>query len=118
MFTAVLAALAILPPTALPIQGLHLFAPEPNEVSSFTTFVRNVLPKEGVNTLVVEFDYHYKFKSHPEVAESDSLSEADVKEIVHACHDTHIRLIPQINLLGHQSWAQTTFGLLRSHPEF
>jgi hypothetical protein len=23
-----------------------------------------------------------------------------------------------INLLGHQSWAKTTFGLLRAHPEF
>jgi hypothetical protein len=23
-----------------------------------------------------------------------------------------------INLLGHQSWARTTFGLLRAHPEF
>jgi hypothetical protein len=29
-----------------------------------------------------------------------------------------VRIIPQINLLGHQSWDKVTYGLLRSHPEF
>jgi hypothetical protein len=29
-----------------------------------------------------------------------------------------VRLIPQINLLGHQSWAKNTGALLRAHPEF
>ncbi len=35
-----------------------------------------------------------------------------------ACRESKIRLIPLVNLLGHQSWAKTNFGLLRSHPEF
>ena len=41
----------------------------------------------------------------------------DVKKIVAACRDAKVRLIPQINLLGHQSWAAGTGGLLRAHPE-
>jgi hypothetical protein len=84
----------------------------------FSRFVRDALPKEGVNTLVVEFNYGYKFKTHPEIAEPNSLSEADVKEIVHACRDAHVRLIPEIDLLGHQSWAGKTGALLTAHPEF
>jgi hypothetical protein len=29
-----------------------------------------------------------------------------------------VKLIPQINLLGHQSWAKETAPLLRAHPDF
>jgi len=105
-------------PLPLPIKGLHLGAPSAGELSKFTNFVKDDLTKEGVNTLVVEFDYGFKFKTHPEIASDGALTEPQVKEIVHACHDAHIRLIPQINLLGHQSWAAHTDSLLVKHPEF
>ena len=81
-------------------------------------FIHEALPKEGVNVLVMEFDYRYQYKSHPEVTDADALSEDQVKQIVAACHDAGVRLIPLINMLGHQSWAAQTFGLLRAHPEF
>jgi len=105
-------------PKELPIRGLHLGAPSTGDLEMFNKFVREALPKEGVNTLVVEFDYGFQFKKHPEVAEKNSLSEAQVKEIAKACQDAHVRLIPQINLLGHQSWAANTEKLLIAHPEF
>src|SRR5581483_1190048 len=73
---------------------------------------------EGVNVLVLEFDYNYKFSKRPEVAEPESLSHEDVKQLVAACRKAGVRLIPQINLLGHQSWAKMTGALLRAHPEF
>ncbi len=81
-------------------------------------FIREALPKEGVNVLVMEFGYRYQYTSHPEVVDAEALSKADVKAIVAACRDAGVRLIPLINLLGHQSWAEQTSGLLRSHPEF
>ena len=102
----------------LPVRGLNLSAPGPDDVPLAVRFIREALPKEGVNLLVMEFDYRYQYKSHPEVSDSDSLSEEQVKQIVAACRDAGVRLIPLINLLGHQSWAGKTFGLLRSHPEF
>jgi hypothetical protein len=52
------------------------------------------------------------------VADEGALSLEDVKEIVAACRKAGVRLIPQINLLGHQSWEKNTGSLLRSHPEF
>jgi hypothetical protein len=104
--------------TVLPIRGLHIDAPNAAGVERFAKFVREALPKEGVNTLVLEIDYRFKFKKHPEIAEKDSLTEAQVKEIARACVDAHVRLIPQINLLGHQSWAANTESLLKVHPEF
>ncbi|HLK13871.1 MAG TPA: family 20 glycosylhydrolase [Fimbriimonadaceae bacterium] len=120
MFGLVLLAAGIQGPTPpdLPIRGLHLAAPSPAEVPTLTKFIREALPRERVNTLVLEIDYGYKFKSRPEMADPMGLSEADVKAIVHACHDAKVRLIPQINLLGHQSWAKHTDALLTKHPEF
>jgi hypothetical protein len=81
-------------------------------------FIREALPKEGVNVLVMEFGYRFQYSSHPEVVDENALSKADVEAIVEACRAAGVRLIPLINLLGHQSWKEKIFGLLRSHPEF
>ena len=102
----------------LPVRGLHLAAPKPADLPLCLRFIREALPKEGVNVLVMEFDYRYQFKSHPEVVDADALSKSDVQAIATATRESGVRLIPLINLLGHQSWARQTFGLLRSHPEF
>lgn len=101
----------------LPVRGLHIMAPKPDEMDLALRFIGEALPKEGVNTLVMEFDYHYQFTRRPEVTDPDALSKDDVKKIAAACRQAGVRLIPQINLLGHQSWAANTGGLLRAHPE-
>ena len=93
-------------------------APGSADLDVALKFIQEALPKEGVNVLVLEFDYHYQFSKRPEVAETDSLSRDDVKKLVAACRKAGVRLIPQINLLGHQSWQKKTAGLLRAHPEF
>src|SRR5271157_2664668 len=103
---------------SLPARGLYLGAPKPDEVPMMVRFIREALPKEGVNLLVLEIDYRYQYASHPEVVDTDALSKADVKALVGACREAGVRLIPLINQLGHQSWAEKTFGLLRAHPEF
>jgi hypothetical protein len=102
----------------LPIRGLHLSAPRPEDLALSLRFIGEALPKEGVNTLVLEFNYGYQFARRPEVAETRSLSKADVQAIAEACRKAGVRLIPQINLFGHQSSGTRTAGLLRSHPEF
>ena len=47
------------PPT-LPVRGLHVMAPKPDEVDLALRFIREGLAKEDVNTLVMEFDYRYQ----------------------------------------------------------
>jgi hypothetical protein len=93
-------------------------APQTADVPLLVRFIREALPKEGVNVLVLEINYRYQYTSHPEVVDADALSKADVQAIVAASRAAGVRLIPLINLLGHQSWAEQTFGLLRAHPEF
>lgn len=43
----------------LPVKALLLAPPEPSQVKSFCHFIREALPKEGINTLVVRFKYRY-----------------------------------------------------------
>ncbi|MDA2924992.1 family 20 glycosylhydrolase [Acidobacteria bacterium AH-259-L09] len=102
----------------LQVRGLHLAAPAREGVSLGTRFIRQVLPQEGVNVLVLEINYRYQFRSHPELAEVDALSKEDVKALVAACRETNVQLIPQLNCLGHQSWKDKTFSLLATYPDF
>ncbi len=102
----------------LPVRGFCIGAPKPNAVDSFTKFIVEELAPRNVNTLIVRVDYSYQFKSHPELADTLSLSKADVKKMVNACKKNNIRIIPQINLLGHQSWASHTTRLLTVYPQF
>ena len=49
------------------VRGLYLAAPKPDEIPLAISFIREALPKESVNVLVMEFDYRYSYVSHPEV---------------------------------------------------
>lgn len=103
---------------APPIRGLHLSAPSADDLPLALWFIKEALPKEGVNVLVLEFNYRFQFTKRPEIVEPGALSAEQVKSIATACKEAGVRLIPQINLLGHQSWAKSTGALLRAHPEF
>jgi hypothetical protein len=115
---AVLAALTLSGAAApLPVRGIHLAAPQPADVPLLLRFIRESMPKEGANLLVLEVNYHFQFRKHPEVADDGPLSREDAAAIAAAAREAKVKLIPMINLLGHQSWDKKTFGLLRSHPE-
>jgi len=102
----------------LPVRGLHCSAPAKADLALGEKFIREVLPKEGVTHLVLEFGYSFAFKSHPELADRNGLDETGVKQLLKACRESGVKLIPQFNCLGHQSWAANTSALLKQHPEF
>ncbi|HUZ61696.1 MAG TPA: family 20 glycosylhydrolase [Hanamia sp.] len=102
----------------LPVRGFEIAAPRHTGVDSFVTFIKKELIPRHINTLVLRVDFGYQFKSHPELIDSFAMSEKDVKKIVRACKKGDIKIIPQINLLGHQSWANHTDKLLSVYPQF
>jgi hypothetical protein len=102
----------------LPVRGLCIDAPTPGNVDSFVTFINKEMVPRRVNLLVLLVDYGYQYKSHPELVDENALSLADVKKIVAACKAGGIRIVPNINLLGHQSWANKTGKLLAAYPQF
>ena len=102
----------------LPVRGLCIAAPKPDELDEFIGFIENELAPGNLNTLILRIDFNYKFRSHPELSDSLALTRSDVKKLVKVCREKSIRIIPQINLLGHQSWAGRTGNLLKVYPEF
>lgn len=102
----------------LPVRGFCIGAPKPDGVDAFVKFINEELAPRKVNVLILRVDYGYQFKSHPELSDSNSLSQSDIKKIVAACKKNNIEVIPQINLLGHQSWANKTNKLLTVYPQF
>jgi hypothetical protein len=101
-----------------PVRGFCIAAPSSERLDEFLRFMDEELVPREVNTLVLRVDYNYKFQSHPELRDEEALSRSEVKKLVKACNKAHIRLIPQINLLGHQSWAGKVNNLLRVYPQF
>jgi hypothetical protein len=87
-------------------------------VDRFVRFIDEELGSMPLNLLILRVDYNYQYTSRPEFHNSDGLSKADVQKFVSACRKHGIRLIPQINLFGHQSWHSDLGPLLEKYPEF
>lgn len=76
------------------------------------------LAERGLNVLILEIDYHFQFTSHPELREGRAPITAEGAGKFAALWRKHgIRLIPQFQCLGHQSWKEHTGPLLTAYPE-
>ena len=102
----------------LPVRGICMAAPIPEGVDRFLDFIRNELVPRKVNTIVLRIDYRYQYESHPELIDENALSKKEVKKIVETCRNAGIQVIPQVNMLGHQSWYGKVGKLLQEYPQF
>jgi len=100
------------------VRGFCISAPKPTGVDRFVKFINEELAPRRVNTLVLLVGYNYQYKSYPQLQDSGALSKKDVRKIVKACRNKNIRIIPDINLLGHQSSGNKVNKLLANFPEF
>lgn len=100
------------------VQGLCIAAPQPESLDDFIDFAKKELAGNGINTLVLRVDYRYEYESRPELVGENALSKEQVKKLVNACKEVGIEIIPQVNLLGHQSWHSKATKLLEVYPEF
>lgn len=101
-----------------PVRALSIAAPTPALLDSFVNFINTDLASKKVNHIIIRIDYNFQYKSHPELVGQNALSLNQVKRIVGACKKNNIAVIPQINLLGHQSWAGQLGKLLQVNPQF
>lgn len=118
-------------------KGIVLTAPQPykNEIHDAAQFIEKILAPSGVNLIVLQTRYRYQFRRHPECMGFDPLSFEDVKTLLKVCRENGIRLVPKMNLFGHQSGVHNTpsdgilhglasgsldfpDGLIRAYPMF
>jgi hypothetical protein len=107
------------PPMTAKWHGLHIINHTSDEDLALVEEYLPDLAHMGINTLILEINYGFRFRSHPELrADSSVITSDGAKRFAAACRSYGIRLIPQFQCLGHQSWAGTTFPLLTKYPEF
>ena len=100
------------------VNGLCIAAPRTAQLDEFVAFIDNEIAPAGINTLILRVDFNYAYESRPELSDKNPLTKEQVKQLVAVCKKNQIKLIPQVNLLGHQSWASTLNKLLAVYPEF
>ena len=57
-------------------------------------------------------------QTHPELAQRGAMDKDDLHRLAEACRAAGVKLIPELNCLGHQSWAKHTAALLTKYPQF
>lgn len=76
------------------------------------------LAEMGLNVIILEVDYHFQFQSYPKLRDGrEPISPDGAGKFAAVCKKHGVRLIPQFQCLGHQSWKGTTFPLLTIYPE-
>ncbi|HEX40447.1 MAG TPA: hypothetical protein ENN81_00080 [Phycisphaerales bacterium] len=100
-----------------PWVGVHVLAGSGDKVEELAGAVE-ALAKAGINCLVVEVNYGYEYKSHPELRSGRVINKETAGKLAEACRKHHVRLIPQFQCLGHQSWKANTAPLLTKYPQF
>lgn len=107
-------------------RGVHFFSPGHGGVPALERAITEVLAPMGVNVIVLEVNYGFEFQSHPDLRwqgaisatqDEGALTAEDARRLSVLCRGLGIRLIPQFNCLGHQSWEETIFPLLAQHPD-
>ncbi|MBN2272263.1 MAG: family 20 glycosylhydrolase [Sedimentisphaerales bacterium] len=99
-----------------PWLGVHVLLTTRDKTEQLTQVVKD-LAQMGVNSIVAEINYGYEYESHPELRSGNPSSKESVKRLVDECRKNNIRLIPQFQCLGHQSWKASTFPLLAKYPQ-
>ncbi|HEX3798731.1 MAG TPA: family 20 glycosylhydrolase [Verrucomicrobiae bacterium] len=98
-------------------RGVHLMVSSDRSVNDLIEQMPR-LQADGVNVIIAEVDYNFDFPSHPELRGSQYITRDGAQRLVQSAHDHGIRLIPQINCLGHQSWKTNRMALLAKYPQF
>jgi hypothetical protein len=102
-----------------PWQAVHLL--DYNDDSALDALGKNLenLAKQGINVIILEVDYNFEFKSHPELRQgTNPITRTGARRFAALCKKHGIRLIPEFQSLGHQSWKAKTFPLLTVYPAF
>jgi hypothetical protein len=102
-----------------PWRALHLLNYDTD--ADLDALAKNLEPlaKQGINVIILEVDYNFAFKSHPELRRgTNPITREGARRFAAACSKQNIRLIPEFQSLGHQSWKAETFPLLTVYSKF
>jgi hypothetical protein len=98
-------------------RGIHLLVGDNEQIEALTGTIPE-LAEMGVNVVIVEVNYDYAYSSHPELRGDNPITIDRARALAKVCREHAVRLVPQFQCLGHQSWREITFPLLTQYPQF
>ena len=98
-------------------RGVHLWLDKDSEARNLIQTLPR-LAAAGANVVVIEVNYSFEFSSHPELRNRTFVTKASAHELAQAARRCGIRLIPEFNCLGHQSFGRRVEPLLANNPQF
>ena len=98
-------------------RGVHFWLDRESTARQLITILP-ALAAIGVNTVVIEVNYSFEFQKHSELRNRHFITRVTAHELAAAARANGIRLIPEFNCLGHQSFGGRISPLLKAHPEF
>ncbi len=98
-------------------RGVHVGIGNQKALEQLTEVV-GPLARLGINVIIGEINYGYHYQSHPELRAGNASSSEQIKKLLLECRMFNVRLIPQFQCLGHQSWKASTAPLLTKYPQF
>lgn len=99
------------------VVGLHLLSYTSDSLLVELGKVVPTLAAQGVNLIFLEVDYAFDFQSHPELRRGRHITRDGARQFAAVCRRHGIRLVPQFQSVGHQSWKEHTGPLLTVYPE-
>jgi hypothetical protein len=98
-------------------RGVHLWL---DRETSARALIKTLpaLAAAGANTVVIEVNYSFEFQAHPELRNRQFITRATAHQLAAAARRCGVRLIPEFNCLGHQSFGGRIAPLLKVHPDF
>jgi len=98
-------------------RGVHLWVDRDSQARELIQTLP-ALAAAGANTVVIEINYSFEFQTHPELRQKTFVTQQTAHTLAAAARRNGIRLIPEFNCLGHQSFGNRIEPLLKAHPEF
>jgi len=98
-------------------RGVHFWLKDDNSARELISAYPK-LASVGVNAVILEVNHRFEFESHPDLRENKFITRTRARELTWCARTNGIRLIPQFNCLGHQSFGRKAVPLLARHPEF
>ncbi len=100
-----------------PWLGVHVGMSNDRQAAALTEVVGQ-LADLGINAIITEINYGFEYQSHPELRGPNPCTKEQIGKLVAECKKHDVRLIPQFQCLGHQSWKARTDVLLTKYPQF
>lgn len=99
-------------------RGIHFLYPGQEKMEDFYRLVEEEVVPSGANVIIFEVNYNFEYESNPLIRGNDPMTKEQARRLAALCRKNDIRLIPQFNCVGHQSWAKHTGPLLTHYPGF